>query len=341
MDGEVIDALFGLLDQRVLEHFPVELGRVAVDLLQRLIDRHGADRHRGIAHDPAADVVDVPPGGQVHHGVGAPAGRPHQFFDFFGDAGGHGGIADIGVDLHQEVAADDDRLQFRVVDVGRNDGAAAGDLGANEFRCDERRNFGAETFAVGDARLGLFQRLRAAEVFAVRDVDHFLGDDAGAGEFILRHQLARLAAIDRQVGRTGRDQLVVADIAVVLGLHRAGGDALEAAFGEPFGAHRRQTGLQVDRHAGVGVGARAVVGAIRFLARCRIERDFTERHANVRPARRREYRSCASRRSGRWLLHSGGRRTWTGPSWASPHRHIRACRMEGESLVLAPVPPPA
>jgi hypothetical protein len=56
----------------------------------------------------------------------------------------------------------------------------------------------------------------------VRDVDHFLGDDAGAGEFVLRHQLARLAAVDRQFGRAGRHQLVAADIAVVLGLHRAG-----------------------------------------------------------------------------------------------------------------------
>ncbi len=71
------------------------------------------------------------------------------------------------------------------------------------------------------ARLGLRQRLGAAEVFAVRDVDHFLGDDAGAGELVLRHQLARLAAIDGQFRGTGRDQLVVADIAVVLRLHRA------------------------------------------------------------------------------------------------------------------------
>ena len=154
MDGEVVDALLGLLDQRVLEHFPVQLGRVAIDLLQRLVDRHRADRHRRVAHDPAADVVDVAAGGQVHHRVATPADRPDQLLDLFGDAGGDRGIADIGVDLHQEVAADDDRLQFRVVDVGRDDGAAAGDLAADEFRGDERGDFGAEALAVGDAFLG-------------------------------------------------------------------------------------------------------------------------------------------------------------------------------------------
>ena len=52
VDREVIDALLRLLDQRVPEDFPIELQRIAVDLLQRLIDRHGADRHRRIAHDP-------------------------------------------------------------------------------------------------------------------------------------------------------------------------------------------------------------------------------------------------------------------------------------------------
>ena len=85
MDGEIIHALFALLDQRVAVDFPVELDRVAVDLLQRLIDRHGADRHRRIAHDPFAGVVDVAAGGQIHHRVGAPADRPHHLVDFFLD----------------------------------------------------------------------------------------------------------------------------------------------------------------------------------------------------------------------------------------------------------------
>ena len=203
VDGEVVDALLGLLDQRVLEHLPVELVGLAVDLLQRLVDRHGADRHRRVAQDPAADVVDVAAGGQVHDRVGAPADRPHQLLDFLGRTRGDGGVADVGVDLHQEVAADDDRLEFRVVDVGGDDGAAARDLVADEFRGDEFGDRGAEVLAVGAAFGGAFQRLLPAQVLAMRDVDHLFGDDAGAGEFELRDQLARLAAEDRMFGRAG------------------------------------------------------------------------------------------------------------------------------------------
>src|ERR1700722_15845936 len=86
MDGEIIDALFGLLDQRVPEHLPVELQRVAADLLERLIDWHRADRDRRVAQDPGSDVVDVAPGRKVHHRVGAPADRPRHLLDFLGDA---------------------------------------------------------------------------------------------------------------------------------------------------------------------------------------------------------------------------------------------------------------
>ncbi|MCY1247551.1 hypothetical protein D9M72_608950 [compost metagenome] len=46
MDGEIIDALFGLLDQRVAIDLPVEVLGNAIDLFQSLVERHGADRHR-------------------------------------------------------------------------------------------------------------------------------------------------------------------------------------------------------------------------------------------------------------------------------------------------------
>src|SRR2546430_17615946 len=73
VDGEVIHALLGLLDERVAEDFPAELLGDPADLLQRLVDRHGADRHRGVAQDPFADGVDVSPGREVHDRVGSPA----------------------------------------------------------------------------------------------------------------------------------------------------------------------------------------------------------------------------------------------------------------------------
>ena len=155
MDGEIIHALLALLDQRVLVDLPVELDRIAVDLLQRLIDRHRADRHRRVPDDPFARGVDVAPGGQVHHRVGAPADRPHHLLDLLLDRGGHRRVADIGVDLGEEVPADDHRLGFGVVDIGGDDGAAARDLAAHEFRRHEGRQRRAEALAVGEARLRL------------------------------------------------------------------------------------------------------------------------------------------------------------------------------------------
>ena len=52
----------------------------------------------------------------------------------------HGAVADVGVDLHQEIAADDHRLEFRMIDVGRDDGAAGGDFGADKLGRDFRRD---------------------------------------------------------------------------------------------------------------------------------------------------------------------------------------------------------
>ena len=134
VDGEVVDALLALLDERVAVDLPRQILGPAADLLERLIDRHGADRHRGVADDPLARLVNVPAGRQVHHRVGAPQRGPAQLLDLFLDRRRDGRVADVRVDLHQEVAADDHRLELEVVDVGRDDGAAAGDLVADELR---------------------------------------------------------------------------------------------------------------------------------------------------------------------------------------------------------------
>src|SRR5690606_41928300 len=83
--GEVVDTLLALRDQRVAVDLPGQLLGLAVDLLQRLVDRHRADRHRRVADDPLAGLVDVLAGGQIHHRVAAPADRPGHYFDFFLD----------------------------------------------------------------------------------------------------------------------------------------------------------------------------------------------------------------------------------------------------------------
>src|SRR4051794_5894765 len=256
VDGEIIDALFALFDQRVLVHFPVQLYRIAVDLLQRLIDRHGADGDRRIAQDPFAGGVDVAPRGEVHHGVGAPADRPHHLVDLLLDRRGDGRVADIGVDLGQEVAADDHRLEFAVVDVAGDDGAAAGDLGAHELRRDKRGNAGAKAFAVGERRFRALKLFFAPEILALGDKNHLLGDGAGAGKF----ELGDLVAIEpaqRPVMRgKGLGRLLGGDVAVVDRFYGAALIFLDAAaLPDPGDAVARKTGIDVDGHGRIGVGA--------------------------------------------------------------------------------------
>ena len=77
---------------------------------------------------------------EIHHVVGAPADGPHQLFHFFFDAGRDGRVADVGVDLDQEVAANRHRLHLGVVDVGGDDGAAPGHFVAHEFGGDDARD---------------------------------------------------------------------------------------------------------------------------------------------------------------------------------------------------------
>ncbi len=136
VDGDVVDALLGLLDQRVPVDLPGELLGLAVDLLQRLVDRHGAEGHGGVADDPLAGGVDLGTGGEVHDRVGAPAGGPGQLLDLLVDGRGHCRVPDVGVDLHQELPSDHHGLGLGVVHVGREDGPSPGDLGADQLRLD-------------------------------------------------------------------------------------------------------------------------------------------------------------------------------------------------------------
>jgi len=198
VDGEVIDALLGLLNEGVAEELPGEVLGLAVHFFQGLIDGHGADGHGGVPQDPLARGVDVFAGGEIHDGVAAPLGGPAHFFDFFLDGGGDGAVANVGIDFHQEISPDDHGLQLGVIDIGRNDGAACGDLTADEFRGDLVRDAlrealedagGVFVLDLGGAGVLLVQvaaddvlavvgDLGPAHVFADGDVLHLRGDDA-------------------------------------------------------------------------------------------------------------------------------------------------------------------
>ena len=105
-----------------------------------------------------------------------------------------------------------------MIDVGRDDGAAARHLVAHEFRRDVKRHRRAEALAVLARGLRRLEHLLAAEIFALGDIDHFLGDDAGARPFELSERLVAVcsgtAQRPRRVRETAREMLA-ARIAVV------------------------------------------------------------------------------------------------------------------------------
>src|SRR5262249_7756490 len=127
-----------------------------LDVLDDLVDGDGADGHGGGVDDGLADGVDVPPGGQVHDGVGAEVDGRVQLLQLVVDLAGDGRVADVGVDLALGGDADAHRLEApgQVDLVGGDDHAPAGHLVADQ--------------------LGL-------EVLALGDEGHLLGDDAPAG----------------------------------------------------------------------------------------------------------------------------------------------------------------
>ena len=195
MDREIIDPLFGLFDQRVPVQFPRQVFGLPADFFQGLVNRDGPDGHGGIANDPFPGLMNILAGGQVHDRIGSPPDGPDHFFDFFFDRRHHRGIADVGVDLHQKIPADNHGLDFRVVDVGRDDRAAAGHLVTDEFRGDGVGNRRAPSLAgmlVNAAGRAVRPGLRLPQLrFPDRDKLHLRGDDAPAGIMQLRDVLAR------------------------------------------------------------------------------------------------------------------------------------------------------
>ena len=273
VNREVVHALFRLLDERVAEDFPGEVLRPAVHLLERLVDRHCSYRHGAVADNPFAGLVDVLAGGKVHHRVGAPAYGPGHLLDFFLDGTCNGRVADVAVDFHQEVRADDHGLAFRVVDVARQNRAACGNLVADEFRRDGL----AVAFELpgGD-------KFVDALVLADGDVFHFLGDDSLAGVVQLGQVMTGLCA-ERMVRRV--EAQVVELVVLAAGASVGRRDVVEllgvTAFHNPAFPEAFDTLRHVKRDVLVAIGAARVVhGDGRELGVVNL--DFTHSHADVR-----------------------------------------------------------
>ncbi len=141
VNGHVIDTLLGLF----FDHFEHDLNVQifhAANAVQRFIDGHGANGHRRSVDDGFADARNIAAGGKIHHRIRAILHGICELIQFFVDVRRSGGISDVGVDLAFGRDADAHGLQAAVIDIGRNDHAAARHLLANQFR--------RETFALGD-----------------------------------------------------------------------------------------------------------------------------------------------------------------------------------------------
>ena len=186
VDREVVHALLGLLDQRVAEDLPSEILGFPVHLLESLVDRHRTNGNGRVTDDPLARLVDVLPRGKIHHGVATPADRPSHLLNFFSDPRSHRRVADIGVDFHQEVAANDHRLGLRVIDVRRDDGAAARHFLADKLRRDGFRDRSSEILARMLTRNQVGQSVSAL-ILADSDEFHLRRDHALSRVVHLRH----------------------------------------------------------------------------------------------------------------------------------------------------------
>ena len=83
---EVVHPLLALLDERVAEHLPREPFDPAAHLLEGLIHRHRAHRHRTVAQYPLTGFVYVRTRGEIHERVSAPLAAPHGLLHLLADA---------------------------------------------------------------------------------------------------------------------------------------------------------------------------------------------------------------------------------------------------------------
>ena len=271
MDGEVVHPLFRLLEQRIAEGFPGEIFGDPVDLLQSLVDRHRTDRYRTIAQDPLAGLVNIAAGGEVHDRIRSPARRPHQLLDLFFNRRSDRRVADIGVNLHEEVAANNHRFGFRMINIGRDNRAPGGDFSPHKLRGDILR----QPRAKPNARMLLAQHFAtntlAAHILTNGDELHFRGDNPLTGVVQLRHAFPDDGAPGRE--QAGKAQFVEAIIRQPLsGIGRA---AIAECFAVAARINPRltqfcQTLLNVNRDVRIAIGTGGVIDRnsfVRFVLR--------------------------------------------------------------------------
>src|SRR5664279_1394475 len=198
VDGHVIDTLLRLLLDNLEHHVDGEVFN-ALHARDCLVNRNRADGHRRVPQNGFADIVNVAAGGEVHDGIGAIVYRGVQLLQLFVNVTGDGRVADVGVDLAARLDADGHRLQFGMVDVGRDDHASGSHFVADEFG----RNFfalGHEDHLFGEQALARKVHLRHVGVAAARGLFAAPGDPFGAGLQNARATAVAAVVVTHKVG---------------------------------------------------------------------------------------------------------------------------------------------
>ncbi len=207
---------------------------------------------------------------QIHDGIAAPADGPHQFFDFLGDRAGHSGVADVGIDLDQEIPANDHRLSFRMVDVGRNDGTAGRYLGAHELRCHrvgQRRAKSLPAMASQEAGPVIgFPKTVQSLIFPNGDIFHLGRNNAAPGVV----HLGDIGTAARAPWQTHPGKAHPRGFRILLTTLTINRGHDFQVFGitaldDPCVTQPRKTGLQIDRRGGIGIRTRGVIDGNRRI----------------------------------------------------------------------------
>ncbi len=98
--------------------------------------------------------MDIFAGRKIHDRVGTPFRGPPHFLNLFLDRTGDGRVTNVGIDLHEEIATDDHRLAFWMIDVGRNNGPPTSNFITDKLGRDMPRDCGSEGVATKIARTG-------------------------------------------------------------------------------------------------------------------------------------------------------------------------------------------
>src|SRR5260221_7432270 len=187
MHCEVVDTLFGLLDQSVAVNFPSQFFCSATDFLERLIDWNGSDRNRTVPNDPFPRGVNVFSRRQIHHRICTPERGPTHLLDFFFDTVCNSRISDVPADLTQKIPPNDHWLGFRMIDVGRNNGTTPRHFVPHNFRGHVSLNHSFRRLTAMMAAVRFRLETFAAEGLPDCDVLHLWSNDAGSSVPELSH----------------------------------------------------------------------------------------------------------------------------------------------------------